>query len=393
MLTHSSRRNFLKQSAVITTGSLLLPRFLSANPFRDFEGKRLVVVQLSGGNDGLNTVIPYRNEVLEEARPNLFKANARDLKLTDEMMLNPVMEGLMSVYDRGDLCILNSVGYPNPNRSHFRSMDIWHSASDSDKYVSSGWLGRYLDSECKDTDPVTAIEMGNMLSMALKGDQRKGIPLTNVQQFYNSSRMMRDAKDHDQENEMVDFLYKTQSQVKRSAAYLHEKNKMYHSKKDYPNTPFGKHLKEVAEMIISGVDAPVYYVSLSGFDTHNNQKARQERLLKIYSDAIKVFTDDLKAANYWDETLVMTFSEFGRRVKENASRGTDHGKANNLFLMGGGLKKKGIYNGVPDLATLDEGDVSHTIDFRSVYATVLSKWLGADAKAVLGRSFDPLDLI
>ncbi|MEH0152620.1 DUF1501 domain-containing protein [Limibacter armeniacum] len=389
----NSRRQFLKQSAIVASGSLLLPSFLKASPNSNTVGNRLVVIQLSGGNDGLNTVIPFRNDILIQNRPNLLQHRDKLLKLTDEVALNPVMKGLGALYDQGDLCILNSVGYPNPNRSHFRSMDIWHTASESDEYLTTGWLGRYLDRECPDAAPVTAVEMGNVLSMAMKGKSKKGIPLVDVQQFYKSSKRINNAHAYEGENPMAAYLYKTQADVKSSAAYLFEKNKIYKSKKSYPDNQFGNQLREVAEMIISGVESPVYYVSLSGFDTHNNQQGRQERLLKIYSDAIKVFTEDLKAANCWNDTLVMTFSEFGRRVKENGSRGTDHGKANNLFLMGGKLKQQGLYNAMPDLMDLDSGDVRHKIDFREVYASILNNWMHVDAKRVIGKGFSQLDFV
>lgn len=388
-----SRRHFLKQSAVVTAGTMLLPAFLNAHTRSLNNGNRLVVIQLSGGNDGLSTVIPYRNELLASVRPGLFLTKDKVLTIDDEIGINPKMEGLNRLYDQGDISILNGVGYPNPNRSHFRSMDIWQTASGSNEYLSTGWLGRYMDNECKDEDPVTAIEMGNILSMAMKGQSRKGIPITNIRQFYNSSRMIEAGQPKGHSNEMVDFLYKSQADVKQSAAYLYEKNKIYTSKKTYPNHAFGKHLKEVAEMIISGVDSPVYYVSLSGFDTHNNQKARQDRLLEMYSESVAVFADDLKQNDRWNDTLVMTFSEFGRRVKENASRGTDHGKANNLFIMGGNLRKPGIYNDMPDLSSLDDGDVKHTIDFRSVYATILDRWMESDTGRILGQSFETLSFI
>ena len=394
MLNHkSSRRDFLKQSAIIASGTLLLPAFLKANPFSNFNGKQLVVVQLSGGNDGLNTVIPFRNDILLKNRPNLLQSSTDMLKITDEVALNPAMAALQELYDEGDLCMLNGVGYPNPSRSHFRSMDIWHTASNSNEYLSSGWLGRYLDSECSDSDPVTAIEMSNILSMALKGKLKKGLPLTNVNQFYRASKEIAAQEAYSGENPMVAFLYKTQADVKSNAAYLYEKNKIYKSSKSYPNNKFAKQLKEVAEMIISGVESPVYYVSLSGFDTHNSQKGRQERLLKTYSEAMKVFVEDLKASDRWNETLVMTFSEFGRRVKENGSKGTDHGKANNLFVMGGKLKKKGLFNPMPDLKNLDNGDVKHTIDFRTVYATILNGWMDVDAQQIIGKEFNKLDFV
>jgi uncharacterized protein (DUF1501 family) len=390
---NSTRREFLKQSVVVASGTLMLPAFLRANMTGANTGNRLVVIQLAGGNDGLNTVIPYRNDILIKNRPSIIPSIDKLLKLTDEVALNPAMEGLMHLYDQGDLCILNSVGYPNPSRSHFRSMDIWQTASDANEYVSTGWLGRYLDKECLDTMPVTAIEMGDILSVAMKGKKRKGIPLTNINQFYNSSRLIGDTKMYRGDNPSAAFLYKTQTDIKRSANYLFEKNKIYQSKRTYPNNKFGKQLREIAEMIISGVESPVYYVSLSGFDTHNNQEKRQAQLLGTYSQAMNVFAEDLKAANLWNDTLVMTFSEFGRRVKENASKGTDHGSGNNVFVMGGNLKKKGIYNKMTDLSDLDNGNVKFDVDFREVYATILKNWLKTDADQIIGKSFKSLGFI
>ena len=394
MLKHQqSRRAFIKQSVVVASGTLLVPAFLKANPVTRGIGRALVVIQLSGGNDGLNTVIPYRNEILAQARPTLMKNAGEVLKLTDEVGFNTAMRGLARIYDQGDLAIINAVGYPNPNRSHFRSMDIWHSASDTHQYWDTGWLGRYLDHECSDEQPVTSIQLGDRLGLAMKGKEKKGIPLTNVDQYYQSSRLLTDSMAREEDNSLVSFLYKTQADVKSSAAYLYEKNKIYKSKRAYPRNKFGQQLREVAEMIISGVESPVYYLSLSGFDTHNAQKARQSRLLKTYSEGLKVFMDDLKANDRWNETLVMTFSEFGRRVKENASRGTDHGKANHVFIAGGQLNQPGLYNPLPDLTHLDSGDVPFQIDFRSVYATVLDRWLGTDADKVLGRTLSRLDFI
>jgi len=388
-----NRRDFLRKSSLIASGTLLLPNFLQANPFTEFNGKRLVVVQFSGGNDGLNTVIPFKNDLLYQLRPTLAPSKNEVLRITNELGLNSAMTGLRSLFDDGDLCILNGVGYPNPSRSHFRSMDIWQSGSSAEEYWSSGWLGRYMDNECENPEQLTAVEMNNILSLAMKGERLKGLPLTNINQFYRSSKQITSDIRENHEHPMASFLHKTLADTKNSAAYLFEKNKIYSSSKTYPNNPFAKQLKEIAEMIVSGVESPVYYVSLGGFDTHNNQEGRQKRLLDIYSQAIKVFADDLKQNDEWKNTLLMTFSEFGRRVKQNGSGGTDHGKANNVFVLGGNLKKPGVYNDLPSLSKLDQGDLKHSIDFREVYSTILKKWLDADSSNILGRSFDTQNFI
>ena len=226
----------------------------------------------------------------------------------------------------------------------------------------------------------------------MKGKKLKGLPVTNVNQFYRSAKQIK-VSSNTHEHEMASFLYKTIGNTQNSAQYLFEKSKVFRSKKTYPQNAFANQLKEVAEMIISGVESPINYVSLGGFDTHNRQQQRQERLLNMYSDSLKVFVDDLKQNDRWNDTLVMTFSEFGRRVKQNGSDGTDHDKANNLFILGGQLKTKGLYNEMPDLMNLDDGDVRYSIDFRQVYSSILSNWLEADASNIMGRSFQKLGFI
>ena len=389
-----NRRSFIKNTGLASAGTLLVPSFLSAWPKNasQFVGKKLIVIQLSGGNDGLNTVIPYRNDMLYRLRPGLAYDQNKLLKITDEVALNPAMGGLCSIFDNGDFAILNKVGYPDPNRSHFRSMDIWQTASDSNEYLDSGWIGRYLDQNCKDCTSINAIEISDTLDLALKGNSVKGLPLKNINQFYQTSKRVEIPTSH-HHHEMAEFLYKTIANTKNSADYIYEHTKIYKSKLDYPNTGFGKDLKTIAEMINSGLECQVYYASLNGFDTHNNQIPKQERLLSQYSEAVEVFIKDLKDANNWNDCLIMTFSEFGRRVAQNASQGTDHGKANNMFLMGGSLKQHGIINGMPDLINLDEGDVGYEIDFRQVYATILDNWLEVEHPQILGKSYSKLNFV
>lgn len=397
----NTRRDFLKKTAFAST-SLLVPEFLQAYPNKGLlgsrAGKTLVVVQWSGGNDGLNTVVPYRNDIYYRNRPTLGKKPKEVLRLNDELGFNPVMGGLREIYEEGYMSIINSVGYPNPDRSHFRSMDIWQTASGSNEYLSTGWVGRYLDHACNGCAPYNALEMDDTLSLALKGEQKNGFAANNLPQLKRTAKnvfLEAAAKNHEHHNheEDVAYLYKTLIDTQASADYLFEKAKTHRSRVQYPKTPLGKDLKQVSELITADTDTKIYYVNMSGFDTHANQKNQQERLLKQYSDAMKAFVKDLKQNKLLDDVLILTFSEFGRRVKQNGSNGTDHGTANNVFLIGGNLKRPGIYNPAPDLNNLDNGDLIYEIDFRQIYATLLEKGLNMNAEKVLGERFGGLDFI
>ncbi len=397
-----SRRKFLQHSALAST-SLFIPQFLSGFNLgldkADVNSRRkLVIVQLSGGNDGLNTVVPFRNDIYYGSRPTLAIPENEVIKLNDEIGLNGVMAPMKSIFDDGNLCIINNVGYPNPDRSHFRSMDIWQTASDSNEFLSSGWLGRYLDNYCMDCEVHYAMEMDDSLSLALKGRQKSGFAASNVNKLHRStkSRFLQAVSKHHHDHEHsenVAYLYQTMRQTFSSANYLHEQSKIYQSRQTYPSNKFGKALKQTAELIISGSDTRIYYTALSGFDTHTRQKNTQDRLLENLAQGLTALTEDLKTNNQLDDTLVMVFSEFGRRVKENASGGTDHGTANNVFLMGGKLNKAGIYNGGANLSSLDEGDLIYEVDFRRIYATILDKWLGADNAEVLNKQFQLMDFV
>lgn len=405
-----TRRNFLKHSALAST-SLLIPDFLKGFMAKELydnsqiqklsaSGKKLIIVQLSGGNDGLNTIVPYRNDIYYNLRPTLSLKEEKILKLNDDVGMNSEMSKLMEVYDKGNLSIINGVGYPNPDRSHFRSMDIWQSGSGSEEYLNTGWIGRYLDSECQSCkNPYSAIEVDSSLDMSMKGERRSGIAVDDPKKFYlNSSERylleIAESTKHDGHNDSnASYLYKTLIETTSSADYVYENSKIYKSKMNYPNSSFGKNLKTIAEMLISNLDTTVYYISMPGFDTHVNQKGRQERLLSELSNGLNALTEDLKINNRLDETLILTFSEFGRRVKQNASGGTDHGTANNLYLINGNLSNAGIYNALPDLSNLLDGDLKFEIDFRRVYATILKKWLDADDKLVLGSDFEYMNFV
>ncbi|MGX5818537.1 DUF1501 domain-containing protein [Chitinophaga lutea] len=396
-----NRRRFL-QVGSLASASLMLPKFLKAMEQGNLVppgNKVLVVVQLSGGNDGLNTVIPYRNDIYYKMRPTLGIKRDAALSLNDELGIHPALKSLKALYDDGSMGVLNSVGYPNPDRSHFRSMDIWQSASDSRDYWGTGWLGRYLDAQCKGCDkPTQALEIDDTLSLALKGDAVKGLALTDPQRLFGASndryfKELLAKQQHDKDHESVDYLYKTMAETISSAAYIQQQFRTFKSKEPYPNSELGKNMKTIAELIMTDINTSVYYVSHGSFDTHVNQQGQQQRLFEQLGDALQSFTNDLKKNNRFQDVLVMTFSEFGRRVGQNASGGTDHGTANNMFLIGGGLKQQGVLNDGPDLGNLKEGDLQYKVDFKSVYATVLKKWLGADDQSILKQQYDYLSFI
>lgn len=392
------RKEFI-QVGSLATASLMLPQFLKAfeKPAMVPPGNKvLVVLQLSGGNDGLNTVIPIRNDIYYKKRPKLGIAKDKALRLTDEVGLNPALPALKDLFDEGNLGIINSVGYPNPDRSHFRSMDIWHSASKSNEYVYTGWLGRYLDAQCAGCDkPTQALEIDDVLSMALKGEESKGIAMQDPRRLFNSSndKFFKEISSTHKAEHAADYLYKTMAETISSADYIFKQSKLKPSTGNYPKSELGKRFQIISTLIQSDINTKVYYVSLGSFDTHIAQEGQQRRLFTEMNDALKSFVKDLKDCNRFQDVLITSFSEFGRRVAQNASGGTDHGTANNMFLIGGGLKNKGILNEMPDLSNLQDGDLKHSVDFKEVYATILKKWLNADDKKILGNEFNYLTFL
>ncbi len=400
------RRKFLQSSALAST-ALWVPQFLRAyhpgEPLSSRSGKALVVVQLSGGNDGLNTIVPYRNDEYYRKRPRLAISPDAVLPVSDELGFHPALEPLRHLYDEGQLAIINNVGYPNPDRSHFRSMDIWQTASDSDTYLSTGWLGRYLDNSCSGCAPHAALEVGDSLSLALKGDQHKGFAMSDPKRLKKSSdnpllqklgvAYRNGNEEKSGEHDPVAYLYKTMIDTQSSADFLHARTRSFRTRVGYPDGRFAQKLKLVAQLLTTEADIHLFYVSLSGFDTHANQALMQDRLLKQYAEGMAAFLEDLKQHRLLDDVVILTFSEFGRRVEENASRGTDHGTANNVFLMGGQLRRSGFINEGPDLSRLDQGDLIYRVDFRRIYADLLDRVLQADTGQVLGRSFEGLGVV
>jgi len=394
------RRDFVKQSS-LASSLFLVPSFVKAcENFaqNELDYKRLVIVQLSGGNDGLNTIIPFKNDIYYKSRPQLSIPESAIIKATDELGFHSSLSPLKNLYDKGYLSIINNVGYPNPIRSHFRSTDIWHTASNSNEYLNSGWLGRYIDQYGK--MPYSGIELDDSLSLILKGETINGIATkdprilhSNMRTPYFKKVLEQQTDDHLSEHNLG-YLYKTMIEAESSANYIYQTTKTYSHTTEYPNNPFGKQLKTTAAFINSNLQSKVYYVSMGGFDTHVNQHNRQSRLLDTYAKSMEIFVNDLEKNNTFKDTLILTFSEFGRRVQQNAAKGTDHGAANNVFVIGKNLKKPGFYNESPNLVDLDANkDIKYSVDFRSVYATILDKWLEVDNGLILNKDFSALGFI
>ncbi len=398
------RRDFLKNTT-LASSAMMIPSFLKASGweslFGNHVGKKLVVIQLSGGNDGLNTIVPFENDIYYRSRPKISVAKNSVIRIGNDLGLNPELKGLESIFKEGEMSIINNVGYPNPNRSHFRSMDIWQTGSASNQHLSTGWLGRYLDNECSGCNPYFALDVDDSLNLSLKGKDVSGFATDNINQLRKTAnnpylKYVAESHQHfhhDDDHENVEYLYKTMIDTQSSAKYLFEKSKVYLSKMDYPQNKFGKDLKQISELMTAKANIKIYYATLGGFDTHAGQKGKQNRLLKMYGDGMKAFVKDLKRNKLFDDTLILTFSEFGRRVKENAGGGTDHGTANNVFLMGGKLKTPGFFNDAPNLSDLDNGDLKFKIDFRQIYSEIITSALGGDPKKILQQKFSPLEIV
>ncbi|SDS50259.1 Uncharacterized conserved protein, DUF1501 family [Polaribacter sp. KT25b] len=394
------RRDFLKQTT-FASGMFFVPQFLKAfenNTMKAFSNKKVVIIQLKGGNDGLNTVVPFNNDIYYQQRNNIALKQNDLFRISDEVGLHKSLKPLQDLYNKGFVSIINNVGYPNPNLSHFRATDIWQTASDSNEYLQNGWVGRYLD--YTKGNPYNAIEVDESLSLMLKGKTQNGLAITDPNLFYKSMRepffnnVIKSYSDAHLNEHNLGYLYNTMIDAKSSAKHIFEKSKTKSSSSDYPKNIFGRQLKTIAEFINSGLETQVYYAGLSGFDTHANQAGTQERLLKIYAESMEVFVNDLEKNNAFDDVIILTFSEFGRRVKQNESKGTDHGTANNVFVMGNNLKKQGLYNNLPNLGDLDKnGNLKYEIDFREIYATILDKWLQVDDVSILNKSFSKLSFV
>jgi uncharacterized protein (DUF1501 family) len=391
------RRDFLKASTLAST-AMFTPAFLRAFPQGPMaasrSGKILIVLQLSGGNDGLNTIIPYGNDIYYQQRPVLGIPTADVLKLNDDQGLHPSLAPLRELYNQGELSIINSVGYPDPNRSHFRSMDIWQTGSPAKEAWSTGWIGRHLDT-MQGQPTYHALEVDDGLSLAMKGEHHTGFAMSNasrLQQAVNNRRFQSLPTSHATDGNLH-YLYKTLTETTDAAAYLYKQSRVHKSRVSFPRNAFGRDLQQISELITADTATNIYYASLGGFDTHAGQKGRQSRLLTQYAEGVSALVKDLKQNDLFDDVLIMTFSEFGRRLAQNGSGGTDHGTANNLMMIGGKLKKNGFYNPSPNLSKLENEDLIHEVDFRNCYADVIDNWLEGDSRKVLHGEFSGLGIV
>jgi uncharacterized protein (DUF1501 family) len=445
MTSQPSRRRFLQTTATSGVLASTLPSFLAAtlNQLHAESEDRaiptssgndspiLVVLQLAGGNDGLNTVVPFADDHYCRARPKLAVRTEQVLRLNDELGLHPALGGFKALYDAGQLAVLQGVGYPNPNRSHFRSTDIWMTASDSDRFSNRGWLGHYFDHACKGADPTVGIAIGRQSPLAFSAQSPTGIALENPD-AYRAAADRLDEEDAmmapatrrgrkpaigegpagigdptstggsveqltgaaSQAGSVIDFLERTAHDARSSSEQIRRVSAKVKNQAEYPAGRLANDLKLVSRLIAGGMSTRVYYVSQGGFDTHQGQAGTHQRLLTELGDATKAFLADLKALGILDRVMLLTFSEFGRRVSENASGGTDHGAAAPLFIAGGRVKP-GIVGRHPSLAPADliNGDVAHHTDFRSVYATLLERWLKTSSTPILGRAFPQLEFL
>jgi uncharacterized protein (DUF1501 family) len=417
-----SRRQFLTRSlqgaSLLAAGSVV-PEFLARTARAAEPGKDtvLIVIEMTGGNDGLNTVIPYADDLYHKARPTLRHTKEQVVRVNDELGLNPALRGLDQLLQRGELAIVQGVGYPNPDRSHFESMDVWQSA-DPRRKTPGGWIGRSVPDLQGADGNVPVMQIGaDRLPLALQGAPSGVVSINNRTPYRldlgGGSSAHRKARRqliedlahtppaHDRDD-LFQFVQRRQLQTYATLEKLQELLQQ-HNRSAVPEefeaggrgAPFGnlfQKLSLVAAMITQGLGARVYYVTLDGFDTHSGQAEMHRKLLEELANSVSFFFNQLRPGGHDQRVLAMTFSEFGRRVQENGSRGTDHGSGSCLFVMGPGVQA-GPVGPHPSLSDLDAGDLKYHTDFRRVYATLLDGWLGCDSKAVLNGSFEHIELL
>lgn len=376
-----NRRNFLTLTGTFTGGALLVPNFLNAfgtQPSIIIGEQCLVFIQLNGGNDGLNTFIPFDNSLYYDLRPKIALNKDTIVGKTNGMGFHPALKDFAAMQQNGDLSVVQNVGYPEPVRSHFRSQEIWQTATDSKHYGTNGWLGKYLDLQCNDHQPTAGINLDSIDNLALKGEEPNSITVKDPNRFKSS-------KDKEQgiilsENPQLDFVRKIANSVTEGAEEIQKALAKSSSELSYPKTNLGKNLEWIARLIKGNLNSKVYYTSQNGYDTHDNQLNIHNRNLTELNDSLACFYKDLKQSKLLQNVTIVVFSEFGRRVKDNGS-GTDHGTAAPMFVIGGNTKGK-VLGANPNLFNLDNGDLKHEIDFRSVYACLLKEKMGFDASRI-----------
>lgn len=408
-----SRRAMIKDGLLVVSAGMMMPaifsRGIASARAQSIEGshiaqaasdRTLIVVQMAGGNDGLSTVIPFTDSLYREVRPTLAVPDTKVLPLDTRLGLHPNLAPLKNLWDAGHMAIVEGVGYPSQSLSHFQAMDIWQTL-DLNGVGSEGWLGKLVSGWVdQQGHPFKALDIGVQTAQALSSISSPVPTVSSV----NAYRVYPDPADTDNGNARLQALMKLYNTYPKSSPYaalldttalnaqegsraLLNASSNYHAAVTYPDGPFAAGLKVLAEAIVQDLGLRVGYVTLGGFDTHANQQQTHDLLMKTLADGLSAFYTDLAHHGKADRVVIMTWSEFGRRVEENGSQGTDHGTAAPMFVLGNPVNK-GIFGEPPSLSNLDEnGNLKYTIDFRSVYATVLDRWLGASSKDVLGGSF------
>jgi uncharacterized protein (DUF1501 family) len=372
-----NRRNFLSLTGTLTGGALLLPNFLFSYGSQKnlIIGEQcLVFIQLNGGNDGLNTFIPFEDPLYYDLRPKIAIAKDDVISKTKGMGFHPALKGFAKMQQNGDLSVIQNVGYPEPNRSHFRSQEIWQTASDSNKYVNEGWLGRYLDLQCVTHTPTAGINIDAIDNLSLKGDSPNSITVKDPDRF--KIKNIKEETAVLSENSSLDFVRKVANSVLEGSEEIQKALTKSTTEISYPKNALGKNLEWIGRLIKGNLNSKVYYTSQGGYDTHDNQLVIQNNKFKELDSAIYSFYQDLKQANLLQNVTIVVFSEFGRRVKDNGN-GTDHGTAAPMFVIGGNNSGK-IIGHNPNLSDLDKGDLKFETDFRSVYAALLLQKLQFD---------------
>ena len=398
-----NRRTFLKRatqsSAGFALGGFLTRAYGTADAMGPLAAtamsqtdRVLVIIRLDGGNDGLNTLVNFEDPAYYKARPTVNVKKEEALKLTDTQGLHPRLTGFKELHDEGKLIALQGVGYPNPNRSHFRATDIWMTASDTEEYLSHGWLGRYLESQTPgfpETLPEhpLAVDIGPVLSLSLLGQNgAMGIALNNPKQFVylveQGNQIIDDGKIPTPAGFELDFIRRVNFESLQYSQQVKGAAEIGANKVAYPDSSLSDQLALVARLVAGGLKSKVFLVSQRGYDTHANQINRHNTLMDELNGAVTAFTQDLNALGLQDRVMGMTLSEFGRRVKENGSTGTDHGTTAPMFFFGPQLNA-GIYGAAPNFDNLDNrGDFFHEFHFRQAYASVLNQWFGVTDDAL-----------
>ncbi len=376
--------------------------------------RTLLIVQLAGGNDGLSMVVPHGDDGYHSVRPNLRHSAETVLALDDYRGLHPALKRLREVYASGSLALVEGVGYPNPIRSHFQSFDVWHAGDPRGRSVPEGWVGRFADAAFPaDTNPNLIVHVGGTPPYSLHSashppaafvtpagyrwagdkDEQEAYANAGMEGAISKDREGKEkAKSQPTEGSSLDFLRKVLSDGQASSGAIRRAAARYQTPVAYPDEAFATTMRHVAALVNGGLGTRVFSAELGGFDTHTDQKNRHDQLMRRLDGALGALLEDLQRTEAGKQVVVMVFSEFGRRVKENGSRGTDHGVAAPMFVMGAPVKG-GLYGKHPSLTDLDDGDLSHTTDFRSVYGSLLESWFGVPHERVLGKRFELIDLV